>query len=50
MNRVHCARELGQDTIPCRVGDPTSMLTDEPVHDLPMGREGLQRANFVRPH
>ena len=31
LDRVHNARELRQDAVTRRVGNPASMLTDEPI-------------------
>jgi hypothetical protein len=50
LNRIHSAWELRQHAVPCCIGDPASMLADEPVHDFPMRREGPQRPNFVNAH
>ena len=50
LDRIHHARELRQDTVPSRIGDPASMLADQPVHDLPVSREGPQRPDLVQLH
>ena len=38
LNGLYDARELCQDAVACRVGDPAPVLADEPVHALPMSR------------
>jgi hypothetical protein len=50
LDRLHDARELRQDAVSSRIGDPASMLADEPVHDLPVSREGPQGPDLVRLH
>ena len=40
LDGIHCAGELGQDAITSRVGDPSAMLGNQPVHDLRDRRSG----------
>src|SRR5215211_6370065 len=47
LDRIHDARELRQNTVPRRVGNPAPMLADEPVHDLPVSREGPQGPDLI---
>ena len=50
LNGLYDARELCQDAVSSRVGDPAPVLADEPVHDLPMSRQRPQRPDLVHPH
>jgi hypothetical protein len=40
LDGIDDTRELRQDTIASRVGNPAPMLADQLVHDFPMRREG----------
>jgi hypothetical protein len=50
LQRVHGARELGQNAVAGRVGDPAAVPGDEPVRDVAMGGEEPQGADLVRLH
>src|SRR5829696_1881123 len=50
LNRVHHARELGEHAVPGRVGYPSPVLSDQPVHDLTMIGECSHRPHFVLTH
>jgi hypothetical protein len=50
LDRIHSARELGQDTVASGVGDPTAMLSNEAVHDLAVGRQGTEGSDLVLLH
>jgi hypothetical protein len=50
LNGIHGAGELGQNTIASGVGDPSSMLCDEPIHDLTVGCQGTERSDLILAH
>ncbi|HKH84670.1 MAG TPA: hypothetical protein VKA25_13355 [Gemmatimonadales bacterium] len=47
---IHDARELGQDAIASRIGDPSAVLGYKAIHNGPMSHEGPHRPGFVGMH
>src|SRR5215208_5167081 len=50
LNRVDHTRELREHTVSRRVRYAAPVLRYEPVHDLPVSREGPKRSDFVLTH
>jgi hypothetical protein len=50
LDSIYGTWELGQDTVACRIGDPPAMRRDQPVHDLAMGCQGVERSDLVLAH
>src|SRR4051794_38571614 len=50
LDGIHGTRELGQDTIACRVGDPTRMVSNQTIHDLAMSVQSAERPDLVVAH
>jgi hypothetical protein len=50
LDRINSRGKFRQDTITCRVGDPTTMPGDEPVQNLSMCHEGTESARLVLAH
>jgi hypothetical protein len=50
LDGIHRARELSQDAIARRIGDPAAVLANQAVHDLAAGREGAKSPDLVLPH
>jgi hypothetical protein len=50
LDRIHSARELGQDAVTGCIGNPPTMLGYEPVHDLEMGTQGTEGSDLVLLH
>ena len=49
-HRIDHTREFGKHAVASCVGYPTPVLSDEPVHDLTMSREGSHCARLVLTH
>ena len=48
-HRIDHARELGQDAVTRRVGDPPAVPGDQLIHDLAAGRQGVAAYRPRRP-
>ena len=49
-HRIDHARELGQDAVTRRVGDPPAVPGDQLIHNLAAGRQGVERTGLVGLH
>jgi hypothetical protein len=50
LDGVDCTRELGQDTVARCVGNPPTMLDNQAVHDLAVGRQRLKGCDLILVH
>jgi hypothetical protein len=50
LDGVYSTGELSQHTIPRCICDPSAVFRDQPVHDLTMRCEGVERLNLVPLH
>jgi hypothetical protein len=50
LDGIDRTRELGQDAVACGIRDPPSMLLNQPVHDLAVGRERAQGLDLILAH
>jgi hypothetical protein len=50
LNSIDGTRKLGQDAIAGRVGNPATVLLDEPIHDLSMSGQAAKGADFILAH
>jgi hypothetical protein len=47
LDSVYSAGELGQNTIARRIGYPPTVLGDEPIHDLAVTCQDIERPDLV---
>jgi hypothetical protein len=50
LDGINCAGELGQNTVASRIGNSSAVLSDQTIHDLPMGTQGPERSRFILLH
>src|SRR5687768_4890361 len=50
LSRVHCARELGKNTVACGVCDAATVLRDLPVDDFSIGVQQTERPSLIGLH